>query len=87
MGRLLSVPSHRWYRNGREYTRFTISFSVLSRAALVVPFPFGVPGVLFHDVRRPVARNLRRAGMAESVIMKIGGWRSVFEGYAFVFAD
>jgi integrase len=38
----------------------------------------GVPGLLFHD--------LRRAGIAEGVIMKIGGWRtrSVFERYAIV---
>jgi integrase len=38
----------------------------------------GVPNLLFHD--------LRRAGVAEGVIMKIGGWRtrSVFERYAIV---
>jgi len=32
----------------------------------------GVPGLLFHDLRRTGARNLRRAGVAEGVIMKIG---------------
>ncbi|MDR3747102.1 MAG: tyrosine-type recombinase/integrase [Acidobacteriota bacterium] len=46
----------------------------------------GVPELLFHDLRRTGARNLRRAGVAEGIIMKIGGWRtrSVFERYAIV---
>src|SRR5260370_44223 len=44
----------------------------------------GVPGLLVHDLRRSAARQLRRAGVAESVIMKIGGWltASVFRRYA-----
>ncbi len=43
----------------------------------------GVPDLLFHDLRRTGARNLRRLGVSEGVIMRIGGWktRNVFERY------
>lgn len=36
-----------------------------------------------HDLRRTAARNLRRLGVSEGVIMRIGGWRTanVFERY------
>jgi len=46
----------------------------------------GVPGLLFHDLRRTAARNLRRAGLPESMIKQIGGWKttSVFHRYAIV---
>jgi integrase len=44
----------------------------------------GVPGRYLHDFRRTTARRLRRAGVAESDIMALCGWktRSVFERYS-----
>jgi len=43
-------------------------------------------GLLFHDLRRSMARNMRNEGVAEEVIMDIGGWKtsSVFKRYSIV---
>jgi len=42
--------------------------------------------VLLHDFRRSAAKALRRAGVAETVIMATGGWKThaMFDRYAIV---
>jgi integrase len=46
-------------------------------------------GLILHDMRRSAARELRKAGVHENVIMDIGGWktRSMFDRYAIVNND
>lgn len=63
-------------RGARQIRDFRASWNLACQEA-------GVPGLRFHDLRRTAVRNLRRAGVAESVIMKITGHRTqgVFERY------
>ena len=68
-----------FHRNGRPIIRFDGPWNQACEA-------IGIPRKLFHDLRRSGARNLRRAGVDEHVIQRIGGWKtpSMFKRYDIV---
>ena len=70
---------HVFTRGDKPIRDFRKSWSNLCTAA-------GVPDLLFHDLRRSAARNLRAAGVPEEIIMRIAGWKTsnVFKRYAIV---
>ena len=74
-------PSCPWvfHNNGDPIVRFDEAWKSACKRAKV-------PDLLFHDLRRTAARDLRRAGNSEEIIMKIGGWKtpSMFKRYAIV---
>lgn len=49
----------------------------------------GLDGIWIHDLRRSFATRARRAGIPESVVMRMGGWktRAVFDRYNVVADD
>jgi len=70
---------HVFTRGDKPVRDFRKSWENLCTAA-------GVPGLLFHDLRRSAARSLRAAGVPEEIIMRIAGWKTsnIFKRYAIV---
>ena len=68
-----------FHRQGREIRTKDAAWRVACREA-------GVPGRLFHDLRRTAVRNLERAGVPRSWAMKLTGHKteSVYRRYAIV---
>jgi hypothetical protein len=86
-GQLLDLMARRWtlrvaecpyvfHRGGRRIRDFQTTWAAACTSV-------GLGKLLMHDLRRSAARNFRRAGVPEDVIMRIGNWktRSVFARY------
>jgi integrase len=98
VGQLADLVERRW--QGRQYTTPTGETALSrylfhTRGHRVVDFrkrwqaacaAAGVPGLLFHDLRRSAVRHLEKAGVSQAVAMKITGHKtdSVYRRYRIV---
>jgi integrase len=86
-GRLMKLPAECWeivarYMQGKNPDDYLITrsngFPILSMKDgwREIAKRAGLPGMLFHDLRRTAARNMLRTGVSASVVMEILGWKS-----------
>lgn len=75
--KLGQIIPHVFHRGGRPIREFRKPWVRACQEA-------GVPGALFHDLRRTAVRNLERAGVPRSVAMKLTGHKTeaVYRRYA-----
>jgi integrase len=73
---------HVFHRHGKPIGDFRKAWAKACTTA-------GLDGKLVHDLRRTAARDFRRAGVSEGVIMQLCGWstRDMFDRYNITNAD
>ncbi len=73
------LAGHVFHRGGRPIRTFRGAWGAACEAA-------GVPGTLFHDLRRSAVRNFERAGVSQAVAMKLSGHKtpSIYRRYRIV---
>jgi integrase len=81
-GGTIVLAEHIFHRDGEPIASFRKAWASACRFA-------GVPGRLFHDLRRCAARNLLAAGVPQAVAMKITGHKtdSMYRRYAIITPD
>jgi len=86
-GRLMKLPAECWeivvrYMQGKNSDDYLITRSnglpmrSMKDGWREIATHAGLPGMIFHDLRRTAARNMLRTGVSASVVMEILGWKS-----------